>query len=141
MLRVCRPGGTIGLLSWTPEGFIGQLLAAMKPYAPPAPPGSQPPPLWGREEHVRSLFGDGVADVAVRRETVTVDRFGRPEDFRDYFRDRYGPVMAVYQAVSDDPARLAALDRDVLELTRRHAHGGTTMTMDWEYLLFTARVR
>lgn len=141
ILRVCRPGGTVGLLSWTPEGFIGQLLAAMKPYAPPPPPGSQPPPLWGREEHVRSLFGDRLVDVTVRREAVTVDCFARPEDFRDVFRDRYGPVMAVYRAVADDPDRLADLDRDVLDLTRRHDRGTTTVTMDWEYLLLTARVR
>ena len=53
LIRVCRPGGTIGLLNWTPEGFIGQLFATMRPYAPPLPPGAQPPPLWGREEHVR----------------------------------------------------------------------------------------
>src|SRR3954451_11970192 len=51
LLRVCRPGGTIALASWTPEGFIGQLFAAMKPFVPPPPPGAQPPPLWGREEH------------------------------------------------------------------------------------------
>ena len=58
LVRVCRPGGTIGLLSWTPEGFIGQMFATMKPYAPPPPPGAQPPPLWGREDHVRSLLGE-----------------------------------------------------------------------------------
>jgi ubiquinone/menaquinone biosynthesis C-methylase UbiE len=58
LVRVCRPGGTIGLLNWTPEGFIGQLFATMKPYAPPPPAGAQPPPLWGREDHVRALLGD-----------------------------------------------------------------------------------
>ena len=52
LIRVCRPGGTIGLVNWTPEGFIGQMFATMKPYAPPPPPGAQPPPLWGREDHV-----------------------------------------------------------------------------------------
>lgn len=140
MLRVCRPGATIGLLNWTPEGFIGQLLAAMKPYAPPPPPGSQPPTLWGREEHVRSLFGDRLTDIAVRREAVKVDCFARAEDFRDFFRDRYGPVMAVYRAVADDPDRMAALDHDVLELARRHDRGTTNLTMNWEYVIVTARV-
>ena len=48
LVRVCKPGGRIGLISWTPEGHIGQLWAAMKPYAPPPPAGAQPPPLWGR---------------------------------------------------------------------------------------------
>ena len=61
-----RPGGRIGLLSWTPYGFIGQMFAAMKPYAPPPPPGAQPPPLWGDEEHVRALLGDRVTDVVAR---------------------------------------------------------------------------
>jgi hypothetical protein len=49
-------------INWTPEGFIGQMFAAMKPYAPPPPPGAQPPPMWGREEHVRALLGDRVRD-------------------------------------------------------------------------------
>ncbi|MDT4959268.1 MAG: hypothetical protein QOD31_3067, partial [Pseudonocardiales bacterium] len=47
LVRVCLPGGTVGVINWTPEGFIGQLFATMKPYAPPPPPGAQPPPLWG----------------------------------------------------------------------------------------------
>ena len=67
LIRVCRPGGTIGLLNWTPEGFVGQLFATMKPYAPPPPPGAQPPPLWGSEDHVRALFGDRVTDVVARQ--------------------------------------------------------------------------
>ncbi len=50
LVRVCRPGGTLGLLSWTPEGFIGQMFATMKPYLPPPPSGVQPPPLWGDED-------------------------------------------------------------------------------------------
>jgi hypothetical protein len=141
MLRVCRPGGTIGLLSWTPDGFIGQLFAAMKPYAPAPPAGALPPPLWGQEEHVRSLLGDRADDVVARREAVTVDRFDRPEDFRDCFRDRYGPVMATYRAVADDPNSVADLDRDLIELARLHDRGTETTVMDWEYLLLTARLR
>src|ERR671911_969445 len=72
LVRVCRPGGKIGLLSWTPEGFIGQMFATMKPYAPSPPPGAQPPPLWGSEDHVRALLGDAVTDVVARRQTVTI---------------------------------------------------------------------
>src|SRR5690625_3506324 len=62
LIRTCRPGGTIGLLSWTPEGFLGQLMSTVKPYVPP-PPGAQPAPLWGTEDHVRDLVGDRVEDV------------------------------------------------------------------------------
>jgi len=143
LIRVCRPGGTIGLLSWTPEGFIGQMFATMKPYAPPPPPGAQPPPLWGREDHVRSLLGDQVTDVRARRRSVRVGLFGRPEDFRDYFKARYGPTIAAYRAIADDPDRTAALDAELAALARRQgtvsAAGSTAM--EWEYLLFTARKR
>jgi SAM-dependent methyltransferase len=143
LIRVCRPGGTIGLLNWTPEGFIGQLFAAMRPYAPPPPPDAMPPPLWGRAEHVRSLFGDQVTDVRARRQSVRVDRFGRPEDFRDYFKARYGPTIAAYRAIAADQDRTAALDAELTGLARRHGMvGGTGSTaLAWEYLLFTARKR
>jgi SAM-dependent methyltransferase len=141
LVRACRPGGTIGLLSWTPEGFIGQLFAAMKPYAPPPPPGTQPPPLWGDEDHVRALLGDRVTDVSVRRRSLRVGQFGTPEAFRDYFKARYGPTIAVYQGIAGDPERVAALDRDLAGLARRHASGSAPAVMEWEYLLVTARKR
>jgi SAM-dependent methyltransferase len=143
LIRVCRPGGTIGLLSWTPEGFIGQLFATMRPYAPPPPPGAQPPPLWGREEHVRSLLGDQVTDVRARRRSVLVSRFGRPEDFRDYFKARYGPTIAAYRGIAADQERTAALDAELAGLARRHGtvSGTGSTVMAWEYLLFTARKR
>ena len=69
LVRVCRPGGTIGLLGWTPGGFIGQMFATMKPYVPAPPAGAQPP-LWGSEDHVRTLLGDNVSDVDEHRQTV-----------------------------------------------------------------------
>jgi hypothetical protein len=139
LVRVCRPGGTIGLISWTPEGFLGQLFATMKPYAPPPPPGAQPPPLWGDEHHVRTLLGQRVGDVVARRQTVRVERFATPEQFRDYFKQRYGPTVAVYNSLAAEPARVAALDRDLAELARRSDRGTDNTLMDWEYLLFTAR--
>jgi len=141
LLRVCRAGGTIGLLSWTPAGFIGQLFATMKPYAPPPPPGAQPPPLWGDPAHVQALLGDRVDQVSSRTQTLRVDQFERPEAFRDYFKTTYGPTIAVYRSIADDPDRVAALDHDLAQLATRFDTGtgsGTTI-MDWEYLLLTAR--
>jgi ubiquinone/menaquinone biosynthesis C-methylase UbiE len=140
LVRVCRPGGTIGLLSWTPEGFIGQMFATMKPYAPP-PPGAQPPPLWGREDHVRALLGQQVTSITARRQMLRVEKFATPEAFRDYFKARYGPVIAAYRSIAGRPEQVAALDDSLAGLARRHDHGATTTVMDWEYLLLTARKR
>ena len=137
LVRVTRAGGRIGLISWTPEGFIGQMFATMKPYAPPPPAGAQPPPLWGDEAHVRSLLGERTDDVVARKQTLKVDCFATAEAFRDYFKRTYGPTIAVYRAIADDPSRVAALDEALAELGRRHDQGGGTM--EWEYLLVTAR--
>lgn len=96
LVRVCRPGGTIGLLNWTPDGFIGQMFALMKPYAAPPPPGAQPPPLWGDERHVAALLGDRVERTQARRQSVAIP-FATGAEFRDYFKQRYGPTIAVYR--------------------------------------------
>ena len=135
LVRVCRPGGTIGVLSWTPEGFIGQLFATMKPYAPPPPPGASPAPLWGRADHVRALFGDRVTDLVAHQQTLRVDRFSTGAEFRDFFKANYGPTIAVYRYIADDPAKVAALDTDIAALGDRFLADGV---MGWEYLLVTA---
>lgn len=140
LIRVCRPGGTIGLVNWTPDGFVGQMFAAMKPYSPPPPPGAQPPPLWGDEDHVRALLGDRVTDVVTSHRIVTVDRFESPDAFRDYFKANYGPLVAAYRSLANEPTRTTELDRDLRELARRHDRGRTTTIMDWEYLLLIVRV-
>ena len=141
LVRVCRPGGTIGLISWTPEGFIGQMFAAMKPFAAPPPPGASPPPLWGDEAHVRALLGDRVTDVEARREKLRVDHFGQPQDFRDYFKLRYGPTISAYKGIAADPEKVAALDAALDDLARRQDIGSGSTVLEWEYLLFTARRR
>jgi ubiquinone/menaquinone biosynthesis C-methylase UbiE len=137
LVRVLRPGGTLGLLSWTPEGFIGQMFATMKPYAPAPPPGAQPPPLWGDEEHVRALLGDRVTEVSASRASLIVDEFATPGDFRDYFKANYGPTIAVYRAIADDKEKVAALDRELEELARRFDRGDSRCVLEWEYLLLT----
>ncbi len=139
MLRVLRPGGTLGLLSWTPEGFIGQMFEVMKPYAPALPPGTQPPPLWGNEAHVHSLLGGRVSDLSMQRRRVRVPRFSEPEVLRDYFKANYGPTIATYRAIATDHRRVAELDHDLAQLAR-HAGAGRRV-MEWEYLLLTARKR
>jgi SAM-dependent methyltransferase len=94
LVRVCRPGGTIGLLSWTPEGMIGALFRTMGPFAPPPPPGAQPPPLWGSEEHLNDLFGALVEFRTVERDVLETTAFERPRDYGEHFKARYGPAIA-----------------------------------------------
>jgi ubiquinone/menaquinone biosynthesis C-methylase UbiE len=139
LVRVCRPGGIIGILSWTPSGFIGQMFAAMKPYAPPPPPGAQPPPLWGNEEHVRTLLGDRVEQVEARTAKLNVTHYATPEEFREYFKTYYGPTLAIYRNIADDAEKVAALDEALAELGRRFNVGDGETVLEWEYLVVTAR--
>ena len=94
LVRVCRPGGTIGLLSWTPEGMIGALFRTMGPFAPPPPPGAQPPPLWGSEEHLSELFGTRVDYRLLERDVLENTAFEQPREFGEHFKARYGPTIA-----------------------------------------------
>jgi SAM-dependent methyltransferase len=139
LVRVARPGGRIGLLSWTPTGFVGEMFKAMKPFAPPPPPGAQPPPLWGDEDHVRALLGDRVTHVETRRGAVTVE-FPSPEAWLERWKEIYGPTIATYRSIAADPERVAELDRALVDVARRFDRGGATAVLDWEYLILTADV-
>jgi SAM-dependent methyltransferase len=102
LVRVCRPGGTIGLLSWTPEGMIGALFRMMGPFAPPPPPGAQPPPLWGSEDHLRELSEPRVDWRTLERDRLEVTAFERPQDYGEHFKERYGPTIAARANAAKD---------------------------------------
>jgi SAM-dependent methyltransferase len=135
LVRVCRPGGTIGLLSWTPEGMIGALFRTMGLFAPPPPPGAQPPPLWGSEEHLNDLFGDRVEFGTLRRDVLEVTAFEHPRDYGEHFKARYGPTIAAQanaRRTEREPEFEEALDRFCDEWNRgtpERAH------FEMEYLL------
>ncbi len=109
LVRACRPGGTIGLLSWTPEGMIGALFRTMGPFAPTPPPGAQPAPLWGSEAHVHELFGDRVEFRKPQRDVLEITAFERPHDYAEHFKGRYGPTIAA-QANARRTGREAEFD-------------------------------
>jgi SAM-dependent methyltransferase len=138
LVRVCRPGGTLGLISWTPEGFIGQLFATMRPFTPPPPAGVQAPPLWGDLAHVRELLGDRVSDLRAGQQTLRVDGLEAPEAFREYFKSHYGPTIAAYRGIADEPHRVAELDRALVDLAEAHRQPDGSLA--WEYLLVVATV-
>ena len=122
LVRTCRPGGTIGLLSWTPEGMIGELFRIMGPYAPPPPPGAQPPPLWGSEDHLRELLGDRVEYRSLQRDVLEVTAFERPQDFVDHFVNNYGPTI-VTRGNAAKTGRDAELDAALLDFAERRNVG------------------
>jgi len=110
LVRVCRPGGTIGLLCWTPDGMLGALFAAMKPFVPPPPPGAQPPPLWGSAEHIKALFGGHVEFSALERDVLEITAFHRPHDYAAAFTAYYGPTIAA-RANAEREGRAEEFDR------------------------------
>jgi ubiquinone/menaquinone biosynthesis C-methylase UbiE len=131
LARVTRPGGRIGLVAHTPDGFIGQLFKTnTKHVAPPA--GLASPVLWGTEERLRELFADDIAEMRVEKRTFAF-RYPSPHAYLAYWRRFYGPTLKTFDAVGDDGRD--ALEADVLALIDRfnRAHDGT-MVVPSEYL-------
>ncbi|MGH6748716.1 MAG: SAM-dependent methyltransferase, partial [Methyloceanibacter sp.] len=108
LVRVCRPGGRIGLANWTPESFIGRLFKLIGQYVPPAP-GARSPALWGTKAYLRGLVG-AQASVAAESRTF-VFRYKSPEHFIEVFRNYYGPMLKTFAAL--DQAARAALEKDL----------------------------
>ncbi|MCO6416592.1 class I SAM-dependent methyltransferase [Siccirubricoccus sp. KC 17139] len=115
MLRVCRPGGKIGLANWTPEGLIGQLFRIIGKHLPP-PPGVPSPAIWGMEQGLRGLFGSGAARIVATPRSF-VFRYRSAAHWLQMFRDWYGPVLKAFAAL--DAAGQAALEADILALLER----------------------
>jgi ubiquinone/menaquinone biosynthesis C-methylase UbiE len=141
LLRVVRPGGTIAMANWTPEGWVGQFFLTMLPFMPPPPPGALPPPAWGVEDHVRSLFGDGVSELTFTRQIQEVDHFATPAALIDYYRENFGPTIMAYKSLADDPERTAALDAALLDFATRVNLGvpDGPAHYEFEYVVVVAR--
>lgn len=122
LLRVCRPGGRIGMVNWDPDGFIGEVFRTMASHVPP-PPGLRSPMEWGNEQRLRELLGPGVSSLRLEpRELVW--RFASPEHMLDYFQRWYGPTNVALAAL--DTGAQEALGRDLLAVYRRHNRAGDT---------------
>lgn len=135
LVRVCRPGGRIGVASWTPSGFIGQLLKTVGKHASP-PPGAQPPTRWGTEDVVRELLGHGTSEVTCSTATVT-QRFLSPEHFADFFLTQYGPTLKAAERLTDEGREAFRADLIALGAGANRATDGT-LVCDWEYLIAVA---
>jgi hypothetical protein len=131
LLRVCRPGGRIGLANWTPESFIGQVFRTIGKYVPP-PAGVKSPALWGSEQRLRELFGAGISELTIKRR-MFVFRYRSAEHWLEVFRTYYGPMLKAFAAL--DATGQAGLAGDLTELLQRFNQGGSaTLAVPSEYL-------
>ena len=131
LLRVCRPGGRIGMANWTPDSFVGELSRTIGEHAPP-PPGSKLAFLWGTEERLHELLGDGVASLRASRRSF-VFRYPSPRLYVEYTRTYHDPFVKALEAL--DAGGQEALVRDVEDLVYRfNRSGDETMVVPIDYL-------
>jgi ubiquinone/menaquinone biosynthesis C-methylase UbiE len=142
MVRVCRPGGTIGMTTFPPDGLADEFFGVVAPYMPAPPPGALSPSLWGSEEHVRELFGERVESLETGRKEY-VERAPTPHDYVELYKETFGPVVSVYESLADQPDSAATLDRDFLAFAIRTNSGAPDGPAEYryEYLLIVARKR
>lgn len=135
LLRVCKSGGTIGMVNWTPPGFVGQMFKTISAHVPP-PPGVKPPGLWGTEERLGELFGDDVSSLSIKPGSLTW-RFRSPEHYADFFITNYGPTLKAYETVAEDKKQ--AFRDDLIALAERFNRAGNgSFVSDWDYVTVVA---
>ena len=131
LVRVCKPGGRVGLANWTPEGFIGQMFKTIGKYLPPQT-GVKSPAVWGTRDWVHATFSPAALTIAAEPRHFTF-RYRSAQHFLDIFRTYYGPVLKAF-AVLEETGR-KALARDIIELVGRfNTSGDETMAVPSEYL-------
>lgn len=138
LVRVCKPGGTIALASWTPEGFVGHLLRTVGKHVPP-PPAAQSPLRWGSETELAQIFGDTVSTVRVVRKEFAF-RYHSPAHFIEIFRKYYGPTHKAFSSL--DAERQMVLADDLVQLIATFDRGGGRgMVVPGEYLEIVLETR
>jgi 2-polyprenyl-6-hydroxyphenyl methylase/3-demethylubiquinone-9 3-methyltransferase len=140
LLRVCRPGGVIGMINFTPEGAGGEFFRVLGPYAPPPPPGALSPLLWGSEAHVRELFQSKVQGLTMIRR-VYCETAETSREYFELFTHSFGPMIAIHASLGDQPARAAELDDAFMQFIARWNQGAqeARVQIPYEYLLVVAR--
>ena len=137
LVRVCRPGGTIGMVNWTPTGFVGDMFRTIGRHVPP-PPEAKPPGLWGTADYLKELIGD-CADLRVEEGAISM-RFLSPEHFADFFLENYGPTLKAFESLPEGDR--AALRDDLVDLaTKRNRAQDGAAICDFEYIVAVAKKR
>jgi SAM-dependent methyltransferase len=138
LLRVVKPGGTIGMVNWVPDGYIGNLFKTIGKYVPP-PPGLKPPFRWGTEEGLDDLLNGGIGSLQTRRRTF-VWRFPSVRHHVEFMRGYYGPLNKAFTALDEEGQK--ALEQDLISLAERHNHSENgTAVLHADYLEIVATRR
>jgi hypothetical protein len=135
LVRVARPGATVAVTCWTPDGLNGQMFVTLGKHLPPSPPEIRPPLLWGVEEHVRELFAASGGNLTFERRMAHMEVDLGFDDYMDYVEHALGPVVLA-KAALEPQGKWDAARADLRELYGRHAeqvNGGTRAKS--EYLL------
>jgi ubiquinone/menaquinone biosynthesis C-methylase UbiE len=131
LLRVVKPGGRIGMGNWSPDGGVGNMFQTLAKHAPP-PPGLDSPLLWGTEERLRELFGDGISDLRLERR-ISRQPFRSADHYIEFFRAYFGPVQLAFERVGPDGEQALADDlRAFLESV--NTAGERALVLEAEYL-------
>ena len=131
LVRVCKPGGRVGLANWTPEGFIGQMFKTIGKYLPP-PTGVKSPAIWGTRSWVETTFRAAASTIAAEPR-LFVFRYRSAQHFLEIFRTYYGPVLKAFEALEGGSRKVLA--RDIIDLVGRfNTSGDQTMVVPSEYL-------
>jgi SAM-dependent methyltransferase len=139
LLRVCRPGGTVAVAAWTPQGLNGQLFATIGRHMPPPPEGFKPPVLWGVEDAVRALFSAAAEVTCERRRATGSVRATSTDAWLDYTERVLGPTVMA-KAALEPQGRWAAARADLRALYEQHDEAGDgSLLAHPEYLLTVAR--
>jgi SAM-dependent methyltransferase len=134
LARVCKPGGRIGLVNWTPQSPVGEMFAIMRDYLPPAPAYASPPPLWGDEEHVRELF-DGT-DVELRFTWGSTPwRFDSGEHFMAFFETNYGPMVKARERLTAEGTWNECREEIVRMMERHNTAAPDRLDVPSEYVV------
>ena len=133
LVRVCRPGGTIGLVNWTPEGLIGEMFQIMGRYLPPPPAFATAPPQWGDESHVRELFAGHGVTLSFTRES-NLFAFDSVDAYQTFFEERYGPTIKAQEKLVPE-GRWEECRADLRELfDRRNTATDGSCRIEAEYV-------
>lgn len=137
MARVCRRGGAIVTATWTPEGVVGELFKVGASYMPPPPDYATPPPLWGREDHVRELF-DRVATGFEFERHVNRIEWESVEAFADFFMAHFPPMVAAQGMLGE---RFGEMRQRIVDIwKRRNEATDGSLRLPQEYLLSVVRL-